>query len=133
MRGLAALGPRVVRLLLVPQVPAYAALLDKAAASGRSGSVRRCLAWKPSLMSCNHLGSLVCGCNEAALIGTAPLKCRVEADRVRAALLAAFQLSWCACAGIFVCHNNICWAFSRVQATRAKEATPGRFWVQEGH
>ena len=27
--------------------------------------------------------------------------CRVEAERVRAALLAAFQLSWCACAAPF--------------------------------
>lgn len=41
MQGLAAMGPRVVRLLLVPQVPAYSALLDKALCGGRPGSVRR--------------------------------------------------------------------------------------------
>ncbi|CAL8472209.1 g11751 [Coccomyxa elongata] len=41
VRGLAAMGPRVVRLLLVPHTPAYSALLDKALSSGRPSSVRR--------------------------------------------------------------------------------------------
>jgi hypothetical protein len=63
VRGLAALGPRVVRLLLVPQVPAYAPLLDKAAASGRPGSVRRCAAGRlaePSNVICISHGTASC-------------------------------------------------------------------------
>ncbi len=35
------MGPRVVRLLLVPHTPAYSGLLDKALSSGRPSSVRR--------------------------------------------------------------------------------------------
>ncbi|BDA47338.1 Transcription initiation factor TFIID subunit 6 [Coccomyxa sp. Obi] len=41
VRGLAAMGPRVVQLLLVPHMPAYSGLLDKALSTGRPSSVRR--------------------------------------------------------------------------------------------
>ena len=61
VRGLAAMGPRVVRLLMVPHMPAYSALLDKALTGGRPSSVRR-----------------------------------LEAERVRSALLSAFRLAWSA-------------------------------------
>ena len=55
------MGPRVVRLLLVPHLPAYSGLLDRALSGGRPSSVRR-----------------------------------LEAERVRFALLSAFRLAWCA-------------------------------------
>ena len=41
VRGLAAMGARVVRLLLVPHMQAYSGLLDKALSAGRPSSVRR--------------------------------------------------------------------------------------------
>ena len=41
VKGLSALGSRVVRLLLMPQLPMYNSLLEKALTAGRHGSLRR--------------------------------------------------------------------------------------------